>query len=75
MKKSKMKYLGVITPYKGLRVYKRAAMGMTGSSEHLDKLMLHVFGDLMAKDIVKKIADYLYTGGNAISKLLQNWGN
>ena len=36
MESSSMKYLGVLTPYKGMRVYTRAAMGMPGSTEHLD---------------------------------------
>ena len=34
MLKSSMKYLGVVTPFKGLRVYTRAAMGMPGSTDY-----------------------------------------
>ena len=45
MKKPSKKYLGVVTPFKGLRVYTRAAMGMPGSTEHLDELMSRVLGD------------------------------
>ena len=71
MKKSSIKYLGILTPYKGLRVYTRA--GMPGSTEHLDELMSRVLGDLMEQGIVKKIADDLYTGGNTIAELLHNW--
>ena len=73
MKKSCLKYLGVLTPHKGVRVYTRAAMGMPGSTEHLDELMCRVLGDLMHEGIVKKIADDLYTGGNTIPELLRNW--
>ncbi len=73
MRKNSMKYLGVLTPYKGLRVYTRAAMGMPGSTEHLDELMSRVLGDLMEKGIVKKIADDLYTGGNTVAELTHNW--
>ena len=54
MKKSSIKYLGILTPYKGVRVYTRAAMGMPGSTEHLDELMSRVLGDLMEQGIVKK---------------------
>ena len=50
-----MKYLGVITPFKGLRVYTRAAMGMPGSTEHLDELMSRVMGDLMHEGKVIKL--------------------
>ena len=71
MQKSSLKYLGVITPFKGLRVYTRAAMGMPG--EHLDELMSRVIGDLMHAGKVIKIADDLYTGGNSIDELLLNW--
>ena len=73
MKKSSLKYLGVLTPFKGMRVYTRAAMGMPGSTEHLDELMSRVLGDLMLEGVVKKIADDLYTGGDTIQELLHNW--
>ena len=73
MQKSSLKYLGVITLFKGLRVYTRAAMGMPGSTEHLDELMSRVIGDLMHAGKVIKIADDLYTGGNSIDELLLNW--
>ncbi len=73
MKRSSMKYLGVITPFKGIRVYTRAAMGMPGSTEHLDELMFRVLGDLIEEGCVMKIADDLYIGGNSITDLLINW--
>ena len=73
MLKSSMKYLGTLTPFKGLRVYTRAAMGMPGSTEHLDQLMSRVLGNLMREGIMIKLADDLYTGGNTIPDLLYNW--
>lgn len=73
MKKESMKYLGVLTPYKGLRVYTRAAMGMPGSTEHLDELMSRVLGEMLQRGKVMKLADDLYIGGNCISDLLSNW--
>ena len=73
MHKSSMKYLGTLTPYKGLRVYTRAAMGMPGSTEHLDELMSRILGDLVESGVVTRIADDLYTGGNTIADLLYNW--
>ena len=36
--KASMKYVGVMTPFKGMRVYQRAAMGMPGSTEQLDEM-------------------------------------
>ncbi len=73
MDKPSIKYLGTLTPYKGLRVYTRAAMGMPGSSEYLDELMSRVLGDLIKEGIVIKLADDLYIGGNTVHDLLRNW--
>lgn len=73
MKRSSIKYLGIITPFKGIRVYTRAAMGMPGSTEHLDELMYRVLGEMMYEGIVMKIADDIYVGGDTVSSLLQNW--
>jgi hypothetical protein len=73
MVRASMKYLGTLTPFKGLRVYTRAAMGMPGSTEHLDELMSRVLGDLIREGAVIKLADDLYTGGNTIPQLLYNW--
>ena len=73
MKHSSIKYLGVMTPFKGMRVYTRAAMGMPGSTEFLDELMHRVLGDLLHAGVVMKLADDLYIGGNTIPDLLANW--
>ena len=71
--RASMKYLGTMTPFKGLRVYTRAAMGMPGSTEQLDELMSRVLGDLLHEGVVMKIADDLYVGGDNIIELLYNW--
>ena len=73
MKKASMKYLGVQTPYKGIRVYTRAAMGMPGSTEHLDELMHRVLGDLFYEGVVLKIADDLYIIGDDIPSVTHTW--
>ena len=65
-----MKYLGVLTPYKGMRVYTRAAMGMPCSTEQLDELMSRVIGDMLSNGTAVKIADDLYLGGYCVSDLL-----
>ncbi|KAK6194705.1 hypothetical protein SNE40_000288 [Patella caerulea] len=75
MKHSSMKYLGVITPFKGIRVYTRAAMGMPGSTEILDELMYRVLGDFIHEGFVIKLADDLYVGGSSIQNLLIHWEN
>ena len=44
--KESMKYCGVATPFRGVRVYARTAMGMPGSETALEELMCRVLGDL-----------------------------
>ena len=68
-----LKYCGVATPFKGVRVYTRCAMGMPGSETALEELMCRVLGDLLHNGCVAKIADDLYCGGNSPSELLANW--
>ena len=71
--KDSMKYCGVATPFKGVRVYVRSAMGMPGSETALEELMCRVLGPLLQDGVVAKIADDLYCGGNTPLELLQNW--
>ena len=73
MAESSIPYLGTLTPFKGLRVYARAAMGMPGSSEYLDELVSRVVGDMLMSETVLKIADDLYVVGSTVSELLSNW--
>ena len=68
-----MKYVGTLTPFKGLRIYCRAAMGMPGSTENLDELMSRVLGDLLHAGFIAKISDDIYVGGNSDAELLSNW--
>ena len=71
--KSAMRYLGTITPYKGLRVYTCAVMGAPGSSEHLHELLSRVFGDMLYDGFLITIADDCHVCGNSIDELLRNW--
>ena len=68
-----MKYCGVATPFKGVRVYVRSAVGMPGSETALEELMCRILGHLLQGEIVIKIADNLYCGGNTSYELLENW--
>ena len=70
---SAMKYCGVCTPFKGVRVYTRCAMGMPGSETALEELMCRVLGDLVQEGVVTKIADDLYCGGNTPEEALHSW--
>ena len=71
--KSSMKYCGVATPFKGIRVYTRSAMGMPGSETCLEELMCRVLGELIQEGCAAKIADDLYCGGATPEEALSNW--
>jgi hypothetical protein len=68
-----MKYCGVVTPFRGIRVYTRTAMGMPGSETALEELTCRVLGDLLEEGIVIKLADDLYCGGNTPHELANNF--
>jgi hypothetical protein len=73
LSKGSMKYCGIVTPYRGVRVYTRTAMGMPGSETALEELMSRVLGDLLQEGVVTKLADDLYCGGNTLQELQCNW--
>ena len=60
-----MKYLATASPFKGLRVYTRSAMGMPGSSEYLQEFMLRVMGDFLLEGFVILFADDIFVCGNS----------
>ena len=61
---SSRKFCGVSTPYRGVRVYCRAAMGMPGSESALEELMCKVIRNFIQQGQAAKLADNLYVGGN-----------
>ena len=75
LSQSSRKYCGVVTPFRGVRVYCRAAMGMPGSEAALEELMCKVVGKYIQQGVAAKIADNLYVGGSTPEELLQNWEN
>ena len=73
LSKSSLKYCGVATPFRGIRVYTRSAMGMPGSETTLAELMCRVLGDFPQEGHVAKLADDLYCGGDTPEELLTTW--
>ncbi|XP_034315484.2 uncharacterized protein [Magallana gigas] len=67
-----MKYCGVVTPFRGVRVYARSAIGMPDSGTILEELTCRVLGDLVQEGVVAKLADDLYCGGSTPIDLLNN---
>ncbi|XP_071110370.1 uncharacterized protein [Haliotis cracherodii] len=73
LSKESMKYCGVVTPFRGVRVYARSAMGMPGSETALEELMCRVLGDLLEEGVIAKLADDLYCGADSPDELLRHW--
>ena len=71
--KASMKYCGVATPFRSIRVYTRSAMGMLSSETTLQELMCRVLGDFLQEGCVTKLADDLYCGGDTPQELITNW--
>ena len=71
--KDSMKYCGVMTPFRGMRVYTRCAMGMPGSETTLEELICRVLDDFLIKVYVAKLPDDLYINGNDIENLTSTW--
>ena len=71
--KESMKNCDVATPFKGVRVYVRSAMGMPGSENALEEVVCCILGPLVQDRSVAKITDDLYSGGNTPQELLYNW--
>ena len=71
--KSSMKYWGVVTPFRGVRVYTRSAMGMPGSETALEELMCRVLSNCLKDGIAAKLAYDLYCGADSPKDLLVNW--
>jgi hypothetical protein len=69
--KESMKYCGVATHFKGVRVYTRYAMGMQGSEGALEELMCRILGDFLQEGSIAKLADDLFCGGDTLDELLR----
>ena len=67
------KWLGTVSPFKGVYVYDRGSMGLRNMSEFLEELMSRIFGDYIMEGFMAKDADDLFVGGSTIPELLRNW--
>ena len=67
------KYVGVITPYMGTYVYRRSVMGLPGSEAALEELLSRIFGDLIRKGVMVKIADDIFLGSQSVQSLTEIW--
>ena len=66
-------YLGVIHPFKGLRVYTKKPMGLKNASEDAYELLARLFGDMCQAGHMTRMADGLYVLGSSVDQLLDNF--
>ena len=57
-------YLGIMTPFGGLRVLARSGQGLIGQSKELDELMAKILKEEMQQGIITKIQDDIIIGGD-----------
>ena len=73
MDKRDYPYLGVMTPFKGLRIMARSGQGLLNSDTELKELVGKVLGQEIANNICKVVADDLVIGGPTINIAIQNY--
>ena len=66
-------YMGINTPFRGIKILTRAGQGLLNSDVHLDQLMSMVLGDEITAGIVEVVRDDIQVGGDTIDQLLDNW--
>jgi hypothetical protein len=67
------KYLGVMTPHRGLKVMTRLGQGMLNSDVELDQVLARVLGDEMTAGYCLAARDDLCVGGNSPEEAIANW--
>ena len=67
------KWLGIITPFGGLRVLARSGQGLLGQSEELDELLAKVLKQELTEGIVIKIQDDTIIGGQTQQEAVTNY--
>ena len=67
-----MQWCGILTPYGGIRFFKRGIQGLINQSEELDELLGNLFKDMLTQGRLVKQADDLFTGGETIDEALTN---
>ena len=70
---SQLKYMGIMTPHRGIRIMTRLSQGLLNSDVHLDQVLGRVLGDEKAAGFVCVARDDLHIGGNTVDECLANW--
>ena len=73
LNRDSMRLAGVVTPFKGMRVYTTAAMGMPGSEIALNELTALLFGSMKQSGVLEVLMDDVYIGGDNFDDLHDNY--
>ena len=73
MNKKDGQWLGISTPFGGLRFMQRSGQGLIGQSEELDEMLNKVLSSEMQTGSVARIADDLYVGGSTPFETAKNY--
>ena len=66
------KWCAILTPFGGLRYFKRGIQGLINQSEELDELLCNIFKDMLTDGKLIKQADDLFVGGEDIEEAINN---
>ena len=73
MSEEDAQWLGITTPFGGLRFLKRSGQGLIGQSEELDEMLSKILGPEMMAGKVSRIADDIYIGGRDPKETADNY--
>ena len=75
MDKESQPWLGIMTPFSGLRALTRSGQGLLRQSKELDKLLSKIFKEEMQAGIIAKIQDDIVIGGETQAAAAHNYIN
>ena len=73
MDQDSQKWLGIITPFSGLRVLARSGQGLLGQSEELDELMAKILHTELKEGKCIKIQDDIIVRGDTQNEAADNY--
>ena len=65
--------MGIMTPYKGIRVLTRAGQGLLGSDVELEELLCRVLGQAISDGYCLAVRDDIIIGGNTVDQAITNY--
>ena len=74
MHRDAQRWCAILTPFGGMRFFKRGIQGLINQSEELDEMLANIFRTLLTEGILAKQADDLFVGGETIQETLENFG-